>query len=115
MDLENLRALCMSFPHVVEDIKWENHLCFNVGGKMFMITSPDESPVTASFKCSDEEFEAISSRPGFKPAPYLARNKWVWTSDVTLLGAAEWQHFARQAYDLVKAKLPKKLQKELES
>jgi predicted DNA-binding protein (MmcQ/YjbR family) len=111
MDLESLQKLCTSFPHVVEDIKWENHLCFNIGGKMFLVTSPDQVPVTASFKCSDEEFEAVSSRPGFQPAPYMARHKWVYVNDIGLLSGSEWKHFARQAYDLVKAKLPKKAQR----
>lgn len=113
MDLEALQALCNSFPHVVQDIKWENHLCFNIGGKMFLITNPDQVPVTASFKCSDEEFEAVASQPGFQPAAYLARHKWVYLCDISLLSRSEWEHFAQQAYTLVKAKLPKKMQQQL--
>jgi predicted DNA-binding protein (MmcQ/YjbR family) len=114
MDLETLQKLCQSYPHVTEDVKWGADLCFNIGGKMFLVTNPDESPVGASFKCTDEEFEALAARPGFQPAPYLARHKWVYVSDISFLSFREWQHFARQSYELVKAKLPKKIQKELE-
>lgn len=113
MDIETLQALCKSFPHVIEDVKWGADLCFNIGGKMFLVTNPDQLPVGASFKCADEEFEALSVRPGFMPAPYLARHKWVYVTDIGLLSGSEWQHFARQSYDLVKAKLPKKTQREL--
>lgn len=94
-------------PGVTEDIKWENHLCFNVGGKMFLITSPDESPVTASFKTTEEKFEELSEREGFMPAPYLARNKWVKVDDIGRLMVKEGKELLELSYKLVKEKLPK--------
>jgi hypothetical protein len=42
MQIEDLQKICKSFHGVTEDIKWENHLCFNVGEKMFLITAPDK-------------------------------------------------------------------------
>lgn len=113
MDLETLRSICTSFPGVTEDIKWEDHLCFNVGAKMFLITSPDHHPVSASLKCSDEDFEVLSTRPGCSPAAYLARHKWVAVSDISLLEPSEWQLLARQAYELVRDKLPKRVRESL--
>lgn len=113
MNLESLHAICTSFPHVVEDIKWGADLCFNIGGKMFLVTGPDEMPVSASFKCSDADFEVLLERPGFKPAPYLARHKWVAIDDISHMSEGEWKHYARQAYDLVRGKLPKRMQLEL--
>ena len=50
MTIDVIQAICAKLPAVTQDIKWENHVCFNVGGKMFMITSPDEVPVSASIK-----------------------------------------------------------------
>ena len=67
MTLEAIQQICKSFEEVTEDIKWEEHLCFNVGGKMFLITSPDLAPVTASFKVSAEDFDLLIEREGFKP------------------------------------------------
>lgn len=49
---------------VTTDIKWKDHLCFNIGEKIFLITSPDNLPLTASFKVSDEDFLTLSEREG---------------------------------------------------
>ncbi|WP_082022169.1 MmcQ/YjbR family DNA-binding protein [Flavihumibacter sp. ZG627] len=57
MIIDLIREICLSLPAVTEDIKWESHLCFNVGGKMFLISSPDEVPVNATFKVPEESFE----------------------------------------------------------
>jgi predicted DNA-binding protein (MmcQ/YjbR family) len=108
MTLEGIQQICNSFPDVTEDIKWEEHLCFNVGGKMFLITSPDFSPVTASFKVSPENFALLTEREGFKPAPYLARYQWVWVDDISRLSTKEWRALLQAAYELVKSRLPKK-------
>ncbi len=86
MTIEDLQSICKTFPGTTEDIKWEDHLCFNVGGKMYLVTSPGTIPHTASFKVSDEIFEEISSREGFKPAAYLARYKWVYIDDINRIG-----------------------------
>jgi predicted DNA-binding protein (MmcQ/YjbR family) len=115
MTIENLRKMALSLPGVTEDIKWENHLCFNVGGKMFLVTAPDEIPVSASFKATDEAFGTLSSREGIIPAPYMARNKWVRVDDLRRLSDTEWSEFATTSYGLVFSKLTKKLQNEINS
>lgn len=114
MHLEDLQSICKKFPGTTEDIKWENHLCFCVGEKMYCITGLDETPVTASFKTSDEDFEILSARKGFKPAPYLARNKWVFIEDISLLSKKEWETYLKRSYEIIKAKLPKKLRESIE-
>jgi predicted DNA-binding protein (MmcQ/YjbR family) len=108
MTLEAIQQFCQQLPGVTEDIKWENHLCFNVGGKMFLITSPDDSPVTASFKTSEEKFNELTERDGFKPAPYLAKHKWIFVDDICRLSGNEGKELLRLSYELVQAKLPKK-------
>lgn len=113
MTIEDIETICDKFPAVTKDIKWEEHLCFNVAAKMFLITSPDSYPPTASFKASDDEFEELTARDGFKPAPHLARYKWVHIDDISKLSYKEWEYYARRSYDLVVAKLPKKLRAEL--
>ena len=110
MDVETLQSICNKFPGVTEDIKWEHHLCFCVAEKMFLMLGLDDTPITASFKVSDDDFEEISSRKGFKPAPYLAKNKWVFVDDISRISNKEWQTIASSAYELIKAKLPKKTQ-----
>lgn len=107
MTLDAIQQFCRKLPGVTEDIKWEHHLCFNVGGKMFLITSPDETPVNASFKTTDEKFEELTEREGFIPAPYLARNKWVQVDDIVRLSTKEGKELLELSYHLVKSKLPK--------
>lgn len=114
MTIETLQQICKTLPGVTEDIKWETHLCFNVGGKMFLITSPDDVPISASFKASDESFEELIDREGFMPAPYLARNKWVRVDNIKRFNKREWEKYLKQSYELIFAKLPVKLKKEIE-
>jgi predicted DNA-binding protein (MmcQ/YjbR family) len=113
MTIEDIQSLCSKFPGVTQDIKWENHLCFCVSAKIFIMIGMDDVPLTASFKASDEDFELLSNRNGFKPAPYMGRNKWIWTEDINLLSREEWEHYARKSYEIIKSKLPKKVQAQL--
>ena len=112
MDIDQLRAFCLSLPSVTEDVKWGHDLVFSIGGKMFSVASL-EPPFTCSFKVKDEEYEELSTRDGFEPAPYMARAKWVLVTNPKKLNKKEWESYIRQSYDLVKGKLTKKVQKEL--
>lgn len=112
MNPEFLQSICKPLKAVTEDIKWDNDLVFSVGGKMFCVCSL-EPPFTCSFKVPDEEFEELSQREGFMPAPYMARAKWVMVKDATVLSTKEWKEYVQRSYEMVKAKLTKKAQKEL--
>lgn len=113
MNLEELKILAESYHRVTTDIKWEDHLCFNIGGKMFLITSLSNIPTTASIKVSDDDFIKLIEKPGITPAPYLARYKWIHLEDITLLTTDQWQTYSEKAYNLISAKLPKKTRLEL--
>ena len=113
MNIEELQAICKSLPHVTEDIKWQNDLCFCIGEKMFCVVGLNQSPTSASFKVLDEEFEEMSSRQGIIPAPYVARYKWVLVEDINTLSEKEWKHYTGQSYELVKNKLAPKIKKQL--
>ncbi|AKD02748.1 MmcQ/YjbR family DNA-binding protein [Pontibacter korlensis] len=113
MTIENLQELCRQLPGVTESIKWEHDLCFCVGDKMFLIAGLDQTPTSASFKASPEEFDELSSCPGFSPAPYLARYKWVAVDDLNRLKPQEWEQYILASYRMVAQKLPRKVQKEL--
>src|ERR1700749_322207 len=106
MTVEDIQKICRKLKGVTEDIKWEHDLVFSVGGKMFCVAVVDHFSVTASFIITDVPFEARSQRPGFKPAPYVAKYKWVWIDDINKMKKNEWKQFIRQSYDLVKAKPP---------
>lgn len=112
MDIEELQKICLSFPAVTEDIKWETNLCFCVGSKIFCIANL-EPPHTFSFKVKEEEFDELSQSEGFIPAPYLARAKWVLVTDSSRLSRKSLINYLQQSYDLIKAKIPRKMKKEL--
>ncbi len=114
MTVEEIQSICRQLPGVTEDIKWEHDLVFSIGGKMFCVVGLDQSPTTASFKVGDEEFEVMSNWTGFKPAPYVAKYKWVWIDDINKMKKADWKKYVRQSYDLVKSKLSPKLKKQLD-
>jgi predicted DNA-binding protein (MmcQ/YjbR family) len=114
MEVDEIQAMCKKLPGVKQDIKWGHDLCFLVGEKMFCVVGLDQAPVSASFKVPDEEFSVMSSRPGFKPAPYVAKYKWVWMDDINRLSKKDWKHYLTQSYDLVKSKLPKKTREKID-
>lgn len=111
--LEELRHFCLELKGTTEDIKWENHLCFCVGTKMYFVTSPDSVPISASLKVSDEDFERLTAKEGVIPAPYMARYKWIHIDDIERFSQNEIIDLVKRSYTLVAGKLPKKLQNEL--
>ncbi len=111
MDIDQLRSYCLSFPGVTEDVKWGNDLVFSVGERMFCVAGL-ETPLKFSFKIKDDDFEEISNSEGFMPAPYMARAKWVLVTQAKLNKKA-CEQYVGQSYELVKAKLTKKVRTEL--
>ena len=76
---------------------------------MFCVTSADvESGV--SFKVKDELFRELTQREGIIPAPYTARDMWVFVLDFNWLTDEEWERLILDSYELLKEKLPKKFQ-----
>jgi predicted DNA-binding protein (MmcQ/YjbR family) len=112
MDIESLRNICKSLPGVTEGVKWGNDLCFMVWEKMFCVSSL-KTPLQVSLKVKPEEFEELSSSPGIIPAPYVAKHKWILIQDVKVFTRKKWEQYIRQSYDLVVAKLPKKIQTQI--
>lgn len=113
MNVDQLRELCLSFPGATEQIQWGNDLLFKVGGKMFAVTPLEPAPVFLSFKASPENFAELTERPHIIPAPYLARAQWVALETRDAVPRNELAALLRESYDLVAAKLPKKIRESL--
>ena len=79
---------------------------------MFCVTRAEGSGAM-SFKVEDARFLELTERPGFEPAPYLARSHWVMVAEPGRLPPEELRAFLRRSYELVREKLPKKTQREL--
>jgi len=110
MDAEWLRKVCLALPHTTEQMQWGCDLVFKVGGKMYAVAPLEPAPVCISFKCTDESFAELTERPQIIPAPYLARAKWVALEVPEALSRAEMAELLRVSYELVFAKLPKRVQ-----
>lgn len=114
MDTESVRAYCLSLPHATENVQWGNDLVFKVAGKMFAVMALEgPAKYVMSFKCTEEKFNELIEEDGIDPAPYMARNKWVALERFSVLRDKELKALLRTSYDLVVAKLPKKVRSQL--
>ncbi|SEO28437.1 Predicted DNA-binding protein, MmcQ/YjbR family [Duganella sp. CF517] len=113
MNIKQAKTLCRSLPGATEDVKWETNLVFSVGGKMFAVTENDDKAKGISFKVDDDRFLELTDRPGIILAPYLARARWVYVEELKSIGDAEAAELLKRSYELVFAKLTKKLQREI--
>jgi predicted DNA-binding protein (MmcQ/YjbR family) len=113
MDFEAAKELCRTFPGCTEDVKWGADIVFSVGAKMFAVTGSEAPASGMSFKVEDDRFLELTDRPGIIPAPYLARAKWVAVNSADALSDDEAAQLLRRSYELVFAKLTKKLQREI--
>lgn len=113
MTNEELSGLVLRWPGVTSDIKWEEDLVFSVRGKMFCIRFRDAAADTPlSFKVPDDRFLELTAQDGFEPAPYLVRARWVkaWPARRP---PGEIVAMVRTSYELVRARLSGKVQREL--
>jgi predicted DNA-binding protein (MmcQ/YjbR family) len=105
----------MDLPQTTEQVQWGHDLVFKIGGKMYAAGPLEPAPVCLSFKATAEEFAELCERPGVIPAPYMARAQWVALENWDALSLIELKRLLKQSYDLVYAKLPRKVQAELAS
>jgi predicted DNA-binding protein (MmcQ/YjbR family) len=114
MDIESVRAHCLSFLHVTENVQWGDDLVFKIAGKMFAVAVLEgASKYCLSFKCTPEKFAELIEQDGIDPAPYVARYHWVALEQFNALSEKELKSLLRNAYDLVFEKLPKKVKAKL--
>jgi len=108
MNHAELEKFCLSLKGTTTDVKWGNDLCYLIGDKMYCVTSLDQ-PMTVSMKVLAEEFSELTERDGIIPAPYMARNQWIFVEKAKALTLKEWKHYIQQSYKLVLVKLPRKI------
>src|SRR5947209_17136104 len=106
MDVDSIRAYCMSFPRATENLQWEEDLCFKVRGKIFVIVSLDS--LRLCFKCDPETFADLIEREDIRPAPYVGRYKWIMLDRLDALRSDELKDLIQQSYAMVVAKAPKR-------
>ena len=116
MDIESVRSFCLSLPHTDEKVQWGNDLLFRICEKMFAVAALEPSHgVALSFKCTPEKFAELVEQDGIIPAPYMARHHWVGLERFDALPERELKALIKNSYQMTLAKLPRKLQAQLES
>lgn len=109
MDIESIRAYCLSFPETTEQLQWGDALCFKVRNKMFTVAALDvDSNPRLCFKCTPESFAELIEREGIAPAPYVGRYQWAGLETLDTLPGRELQSLIADSYAIVAAKLPKR-------
>ncbi|AFK72173.1 hypothetical protein A210_11880 [Pseudomonas putida SJTE-1] len=109
MSEAQVAAFCLSLPGAREDYKWGGIRVFSVAeNKMFAVL--DLAGAGLSFKVADELFLGYCDRPGIRPAPYLARARWVSMAPPYPMGRDELCDVLQRSHQLVVHRLPKRLQ-----
>ena len=111
MDRKAIGKTCLALPGVTLDHPFgDHHDAYRVGGKMFVMVGEEGG---VSFKVSDIAYEVLTEDGRARPAPYLARAKWVNLPDPSAWPDDELaDHFAI-AHSIIAAKLTKKQRAEL--
>jgi predicted DNA-binding protein (MmcQ/YjbR family) len=107
---EAFDAAARALPGVTMDVQWGGESVYKVGGKMFAVMGTQGG---CSFKVSDIAFEALTEAGIARPAPYLARAKWVRLDDLDAQDDAEIADWLTSAHALVAAKLTRLKRREL--
>ena len=107
MTPEDIAAFCLQLPGAREDYKWGGVRVFSVAGnKMFAALAFVGDSL--AFKVDDELFLGFCDRPGIRPAPYLARARWISVAPPFQLGDEELRQLLTRSHQLVVSKLPKR-------
>jgi len=115
MYIEWLRDYCLGFPGATEEVQWEDHLLFKVGGKIFVIAAMNNAAENImSLKSDPEEFDELVEIEGVVPAPYLAKSKWIAVKKNCRLKPGELKALIKTSYELVFDKLPKKIKQSID-
>ena len=111
MDRAGIGKTCLALPGVTLDHPFgDHHAAYRIGGKMFVMVGEEGG---VSFKVSDIAYEILTETGKARPAPYLARAKWVNLPDPDAWDDEELAEHLAIAHRIVAAKLTKKARAEL--
>ncbi|WP_068116470.1 MmcQ/YjbR family DNA-binding protein [Tropicimonas marinistellae] len=113
MDRDSINALCAALPGAEVSAPFgPGHDIWKVGGKIFAALGAQGRGV--SVKCADVETAEMLRETGqFEKAPYFHRS-WVLVPFESV-SPEEAEHRVRVSYDLIRAKLPRKVQAALDA
>ncbi|MCK1733981.1 MmcQ/YjbR family DNA-binding protein [Bradyrhizobium sp. 138] len=114
MSPKTFETRCLRLPAITKVVQWEGTSVFKVGGKMFALDGGFAARSGGyMFKVSNMAYAMLIEHGLARPAPYLARAKWVQLVSNSALSDAELASYLAQAHALIVAKLTRKARKEL--
>lgn len=114
MTPKTFEARCLRLPAATKVVQWEGTSVFKVGGKMFALGGGFAAGTGGyMFKVSDMAYAMLIEHGVARPAPYLARAKWVQLVGNNALPDAELTAYLAQAHALIVARLTRKSRKAL--
>ena len=116
---ENFETFVARLPHCFLVRQWSDASVAKVGtpeaSRIFALLSEWSTARPAlSFKCSDMSFDMLPELEGVRPAPYLARAKWVQVLPGADFDEDTLRAYITEAHRLVILKLPKACRGSLE-
>ncbi len=108
MDVDDIERFCLQLPGAHKRVQWGGVHVFSVGERKMFATLHLSGDSALAFKVDDDRFLGFCDRPGFRPAPYLARARWVSLDHPGVVGAAELKDLLTRSHQLVVARLPKR-------
>jgi len=116
MTYDEFNQFCGSLPVTTHVVQWGNSQVWKVGGKMFAVGGWSKNGTPAfTFKTSDLNYDFLSNKEGYRPAPYLASRgmKWIQQFEGSKELDEELTYYLQESYRIVSLGLTKKKQKEL--
>jgi predicted DNA-binding protein (MmcQ/YjbR family) len=106
MTPQAFHTAALALPGATFDIKWGADRVYSVGGKMFAMAGVEGDPEPKyMFKASDIAFEVLTEQGVARPAPYLARAKWVQLVKPDAISDQDLAAYLGESYRLVSGKL----------
>ncbi|AEF54440.1 MULTISPECIES: MmcQ/YjbR family DNA-binding protein [Marinomonas] len=116
MTYDDFNHYCGSLPATTHVVQWGNSQVWKVGGKVFAIGGWNDKKLPAfTFKTSPLNYDFLSHKQGYRPAPYLASRgmKWIQQFEGSAELDEELLYYLAESYRIVSLGLTKKKQKEL--
>ena len=114
MNIDSLRAYCLSFPGATEGLQWGECLLFRVANKIFVNVTLADTPPRIWLKCTPERCTELLEIEGIRRAPYIGKHGWVELERVDLLPDAEMRALIAESYQNIRSKLPRTVQAKLD-
>ena len=116
MTSQEFNDFCTSLPATTHVVQWGGADVWKVGAKVFAIGGWNAGrDYAVTFKVTELMYEVLNDHEDCRPAPYLASRgmKWIQVTGPGGPDGAELMDLITRSYDMIAAKLPKRIRAEL--